>query len=64
MRNERVYTILNIWILGFLNYGMSKDTKSTFPGFVELLDVEIKSTLHVGVPYQAQFSQREFKWLF
>lgn len=48
--NKKVHPIVNIWILGLINYGISKDTKLTFPGFVDPLDVEIKTSLRVEVP--------------
>lgn len=41
MENEKVFQIMNIWILGFINYGISKNTKPTFSTFVESLNVEI-----------------------
>lgn len=56
MENARAYPIANIWILGFINCNISKDTNPTFSGFLEPLNVEIKTSLHVEVPYQAQFS--------
>lgn len=63
MGNKKVWQIINSWILGFINYGISKNTKPTFLIFVESLDVEIKTSLHAKVPYQAQFSWKGFKWL-
>lgn len=55
MGNAGVYPIVNIWILGFINYGLSKDIIPTYSIFLEPLDKEIKTSLHVEVPYQAQF---------
>lgn len=56
MENEKVFQIINIWILGFINYGISKNTKPAFPIFVESLNVEIKASLYAEALYQAQFS--------